>query len=41
MMDGAHSVMVIIIINGHSDLISNLHMRLFAFHIALVPLGKV
>ena len=33
-------VMVIVLGNGHSDMSSN-PRRDFAFHIALIPLGKV
>ena len=38
---GAHGLMVIVVGNGHDDTSSNTWMRLIAFHIALIPLGKV
>ena len=38
---GACGVMVIVIGNGHGDTSSNLGGDWFAFHIALIPLGKV
>ena len=37
---GARSVMVIVVRNGHSDSFKS-RTRLIAFHIALIPLGKV
>ena len=38
---GVHGVMVIVVGNGHDDTISKSWTRLIAFHIALIPLGKV
>ena len=38
---GACGVMVIVVGNGHSDTSSNPGQGLIAFHIALIPLGKV
>ena len=38
---GARGVMVIIVGNGHGDTSSKTWTRLVAFHIALIPLGKV
>ena len=37
---GAHGVMVIVVGNGHGDTFKS-WTRLIAFHIALIPLGKV
>ena len=38
---GARSVMVIVVGNEHDDVSSKSWTRLIAFHIALIPLGKV
>ena len=38
---GACGVMVIVVGNGHGDTSSKPWPRLIAFHIALIPLGKV
>ena len=38
---GARGVVVIVVGNGHGDTSSNPGSRLIAFHIALIPLGKV
>ena len=40
-LGGACGVMVIVVGNGHGDMSSNPGKRLTAFHIALIPLGKV
>ena len=38
---GARGVMVIVAGSGHGDTSSNLGRDCIAFHIALIPLGKV
>ena len=38
-IEGAHGVMVIVAGSGHGDTSSN--PGLIAFHVALIPLGKV
>ena len=38
---GARGGMIIVVGNGHGDTSSKSWTRLIAFHIALIPLGKV
>ena len=39
MIGGAHGAMDIVVGNGHGD--SSSRTKMIAFHIALIPLGKV